>query len=214
MTNAMVIKTTDNLEDMNMKRTVDEIITEFKKWVEEKIGVSEMMLKTNKGHLNYYLSRREPIDEDLFNSKFNNMYFNINLHIKVVKEVSERENIPVGILNDVIKTFKQMKSQVRKAKAEYKEIFAELRETINHSLDDTECVQKNEVIVGDVVREWCNTHEIEAFLKNHYEGERLIQEIHLITHHVMKTVAYPNENEIREIVEKYMGFRSVKRGIA
>lgn len=171
---------------MNMEKTVDERITEFKKWVEEKIGVSEIMLKTNKGHLNYYLSRREPIDEDLFNSKFNNMYFDINLHIKVVKEVSERENIPVGILNDAIKTFKQMKSQVRKAKAEYKEIFAELRETINHSLEDVECVQKNEGIVGDVVREWSNTHEIEAFLKNHYEGERLIQEIHLITHHVMK----------------------------
>lgn len=197
-----------------MERTVDERISEFKKWVEEKIGVSEIMLKSNKVQLNYYLSRREPIDKDLFNSKFNSLYSDINLYVKVAREISERENLPADILNQAIKSFKQVKSQVRKVKVEYKESFAELRGVIKHSLDDKECVQKNIVIVGDVVREWCNTHEIKAFLKNHYEGERLIQEIHLMTHHVMKIVAYPNENEVREIVENYMALRSVKRDIA
>lgn len=111
----------------NVVPTVEERTSQYEEWVKEKIGVCEMILSTTMHILDYYLNRRELINDRLFDNKFELVYSSINEYMRNASWICCDYGISGEVLDKAVKEFKQKKSKVRKVKAEYKRKFAELR---------------------------------------------------------------------------------------
>lgn len=121
---ALRFKTVEELNtEVTVELTAEEKVQAFKTWVAKKIGVCETTLITDMNNLDYWLNQREPINDELFNNKFEIEYFFINNDMRDAESYCKENSISDDILADAIKEFKQMKSKVRKVKAEYKQKF-------------------------------------------------------------------------------------------
>lgn len=181
-------------------------IKQFNNRVAERIKVAEMLIKGYKVPLDYRLSERERIHEDFFENCFKSAYLTINEEIEAAKWKAEEANVPEEVLETAIKAFKTLRVKVRREKKEYKKAFEKLREDIDKSLKDEAYVQKDETLVADTVNAWCGTHKIKESMKDHFTGERLQEQIHRMTKNILTSKLYPNENELKEIVDRQMKY--------
>lgn len=196
------------VEELNMEVTVEATAEErtqaFKEWVIEKIGVCESFLSIAVQNVDYWLNQREPIHEDLFNSKFESVYFTINNFIQDAEWKCKDDGISDDMLADAVKEFKQMKSKVRKVKAEYKQKFAELKEAIRVAKENKEYVDAITSQVEKLITEWCSTYVILAHRKAEFEGDRLSKTIAYVTNMILSKKLNPNDDDVVMSVQKFM----------
>lgn len=192
------------VEELNMKVTVAEMTQAFQEWVVEKIGVCETMLTTNMHNLDYWLNQHEPINDELFNSKFEIEYFFINNDMRDAESYCKENGISDDVLADAIKEFKQMKSKVRKAKAEYKQKFEELKAAIEGAKKNQEYVATITSQVQELITNWCSTYVILDYRKPDFEGDRLSRNIAFVTNWILSSKLNPSKDDVVEFVEKFM----------
>ena len=201
------------VEEMNMETavelTAEEKVEAFKAWVDEKLDTCESVLSINVHNLDYALNQREPIRDELFKNKFEITYACINDFMKQAAWKSQADSISDKVLADAIAKFKKVKSNVRKTKAEYKQKFAELRESIAVAQKNEKYVDEIRNQVQDIITRWCSTYEIIAYCKADFEGEELLKSISYVTRWLLNSKLYPNEQEVKEFVEKYMANQTV-----
>lgn len=196
------------VEELNMEVTVEPTVEEktqvFKAWLVEKIGVCETTLTTDMHNLDYWLNQREPINDELFNSKFEIEYFFINNDIRDAEFYCKENGISNDVLADAIKEFKQMKLKVRKVKAEYKQKFAELKAAIEEAKRNEEYVAVITSQVQELITNWCSTYVILDYRKPDFEGDRLSRNIAFVTNWILSSRLNPSKDEVVEFVEKFM----------
>lgn len=196
------------VEKLNMEVTVEPTAEErtqaFKNWVTEKTEVCEKFLATVMHNLDYWLNQGEPIHEDLFNSKFEVVYFTINKYIQEAEWKCKEDGISDDVLADAVTEFKQMKSKVRKAKAEYKQKFAELRKAIRVAKENQEYVADVTNQVEKLITDWCSTYVILAHRKAEFEGDRLLKTVAYVTDWILSTKLNPSSEDVIAFVEKFM----------
>lgn len=202
--------TNQNQEVMNMNNTEKVKVTEFNNWVAERIKVAETLIKGYKVPLDYRLSEREHIHEDFFENCFKSAYLTINEEIEDAKWKAEEAIVPEEVLETAIKAFKTLRAKVRREKKEYKKAFEKFQEDIDKSLKDEAYVQKEETLVADTVNDWCGTHKIKEEMKERFIGGKLQEQIHCMTINILTSRLYPNENELKETVERYMKYFTVQ----
>lgn len=184
-------------------------IEEFNNWTAERVAVLETCYEGLKVPLNYRLNRKEPVRKDIFTSCFKSIYLFIDEEIEDAKWKVEEANIPEEVLEAAIKAFKGMKAKVRKEKAEYRRAIEELQEAIDKSVEDEAYVQEREKQVADIVKAWCGVHKIKDGMKDHFTSEKLQEQIHRMTINILTSKLYPNENELKEIVDRQMKYYTV-----
>ena len=196
------------VEELNMEETVEPTVAEktkmFQAWVAEKVAVCETFLTLDLGNLNYCLNQREPISDELFNNKFENEYGYINNFMEEVEWICKTDNISDDVLEDAIDKFKQMKSKVRKVKAEYKQKFIELKDAIRVAMENEEYVATVTNQVQELITNWCSTYVILDYRKADFEGDRLSSKIAYLTNWLLSSKLYPSEDEVVVFVERYM----------
>lgn len=202
------MKRLKRIEELNMEvtagLTAEERTQAFKDWVIEKTDVCERFLFAAMYNLDYWLSQREPIYEDLFNSKFGFVYFTINKYIQEAEWNCKEDGISNDVLADAVTEFKQLKSKVRKVKAEYKQKFAELREVIRVAKENQEYVADVTNQVEKLIADWCSTYKILAHRKAEFESDRLSKTVAYVTDWILSTKLNPNNDDVIAFVEKFM----------
>lgn len=201
------------VEELNMEviveTTVEEKTQAFEEWVKQRLDVQESGLSTIIHHLEYWLNNREPMNEELFNNKFEIEYFFVNEDIKNATYRCQVENLPEDILAKAITELKKMKSKMRKVKAEYKQKFIELKESIAHAQENAAYVNEISTHVQDVIVRWCSTYVIIDHRKSAFEGEKLLDTVAFVTRWLLNSKLHPSEQEVEEFVEKYMANQTV-----
>ncbi|MBQ6886805.1 MAG: hypothetical protein IJN54_04755 [Lachnospiraceae bacterium] len=196
------------IEELNMEVTVELTAEEkteaFKAWVIEKIDVCETFLSIAMHNLDYSLNEREPIADHLFDGKFRFVYFTINNYIKEAGWKCEEGVISGDVLADAVKEFKQMKCKVRKAKAEYKQKFAELKASIRVAKENCEYVEAVTRQVEKLITDWCSTYVIINYFKAKFEGDRLSKTIESVTDWILSTKLNPSNEDVAVFVERFM----------
>ena len=137
--------------EVTVEPTVEEKTQAFKAWVVKKIGVCETTLTIDIHNLDYWLNQREHVNDELFNRKFETEYFFINNDMRDAESYCKENGISDDVLADAIKEFKQMKSKVRKVKAEYKQKFLELKEAIRLAMENENYFSATSNHVQDVI---------------------------------------------------------------
>lgn len=196
------------VEELNMEVTVEPTVEEktqaFKAWVVKKIGVCETTLTTDMHNLDYWLNQREPVNDELFNRKFEIEYFFINNDMRDAESYCKENGISNDVLADTIKEFKQMKSKVRKVKSEYKQKFIELKAAIEEAKENEEYVAAVTSQVQELITNWCSTYVILDYRKPDFEGDRLSRNIAFVTNWILSSRLNPSKDEVVEFVEKFM----------
>lgn len=196
------------VEELNMEVTVEPTVEEktqaFKAWVVERIGVCERFLTIDIHNLDYWLNQREPISDELFTNKFEVEYACINNYMRDAEWKCKENGISDDVLADAIKEFKQMKSKVRKVKAEYKQKFVELKEVIEVAKKNEEYVATITSQVQELITNWCNTYVIKDYRKPDFEGDRLSRNIAFVTNWILSSKLNPSKDDVVEFVEKFM----------
>ena len=201
------------VEELNMETvvelTVEEKTQAFEEWVKWRLDIRESGLSTIVHHLEYWLNQGEPMNDDMFNNKFEVEYFFVNEDIKQATHRCQVENLPEDILAKAIAEFKQMKSKMRKVKAEYKQKFTELKEAITHAQENECYVNEIRNHVQEVITRWCSTYVILDYRKSEFEGEKLLDTVAFVTRWLLNSKLHPSEQEVEEFVEKYMANQTV-----
>lgn len=192
------------MEEMNMGVTVYSRTRAFEQWVIEKVNIIETFLNADKCVFDYWLSNREPIREDDFNKRFQYEYATINEFMEEAHWRFVEANIPATVLDEAISQLKKAKAKVRRIKAEYKQMFEELREAIRLAKENENHAQETATLVEQLVIQWCSTHEIVWYFKEQFEGANLAGTIESITDWLLSSKLYPSEDEVRAFVEKCM----------
>lgn len=201
--------TNQNQEGMDMNNTEKVKVIEYNNWVAERIKVAETLIKSYKVPLDYRLSERERIHEDFFENCFKSAYLTINEEIEAARWRAKEADVPEEVLETAIKAFKALRAKVRKEKAEYRRAIEELQEAIDKSVEDEAYVQESEKKVANTLKAWCGAHKINEGMKDHFTSEKLQEQIHRMTMNILTSKLYPNENELKEIVDRQMKYFTV-----
>lgn len=214
MKRVTVVNTQKNSGEQEMNKTMEEKITEFEVWRDKRLWEASVHLGRYSNQLEILLNANHMKDTTFLHLELSCLCQYIDESVTEAKMIATDNCITAEILEEVIHSLGLMKKIIREVEAEYKVKFAMLREICKQTLKDKESVHKNEVIVGNVIKEWCVTHEVKSFAKSKFEGDALLKEIKKMTRNIMKIIAYPDEIEIKEFVEAYMESCSVIRDIA
>ena len=105
------------------------------------------------------------------------------------------------------------KEPVRKEKAEYRRAIEELQEAIDKPCrpPDTECGCRGAPPgkVANTLKAWCGAHKIKDGMKDHFTGEKLQEQIHRMTTNALTSRLHPDDNELKEIIERQMKYYTV-----
>ena len=101
------------------------------------------------------------------------------------------------------------KEPVHKEKAEYRRAIEELQEAIDKSVEDEAYVQESEKKVANTLKAWCGAHKIKDGMKDHFTGEKLQEQIHRMTTNALTSRLHPDDNELKEIIERQMKYYTV-----
>ena len=85
------------------------------------------------------------------------------------------------------------KEPVRKEKAEYR-----------RAIED-----ESEKKVANTLKAWCGEHKIKDGMKDHFTGEKLQEQIHRMTTNALTSRLHPDDNELKEIIERQMKYYTV-----
>lgn len=184
--------------------TVEEKTQVFEDWVRERIAVCERILSNEIQVLEHWLDLRELINDRIFDSQFEFQYSHINECIEVAVQHCEDNGIAADVLENAITRFKQMKSEVRKIKTQYKREFAELRGAIAESLMDEEYVANITASVEAMITNWCRIYAIKEHREIEFEGPGLKETSAYLTRLVMQCKLNPSEKEVGYYVKNYM----------
>lgn len=178
--------------------------TEFNTWLNSRLDVAETFLHTAEGHCQWYLADKKMIHKEKFESEFQSAYCCINEDMEDAQWRAVEDGVSSEVLDDAIKSFKQKKAKIRKRKAEYKKAFEALLEEIEQAKKDVNYTQKAETVVEDVVKDWCSCHTISCYYNDNFTGERLKEQIQMLTNNALATRLYTNDDDLRNDVEAVM----------
>ena len=184
--------------------TVEEKTQAFEDWVNGSIAACERIFFAGVQVLEHWLDQRELIGDRLFDSMFESQYSYINDSIEIATQHCEDNGIAADVLENAITRFKQMKSEVRKTKTEYKREFAELRGAIAESLMDEEYVANITASVESMITDWCSTYAIKEYREIEFEGACLKETSAYLTRLVMQCKLNPSKQEVGYYVKNYM----------
>ena len=196
------------VEELNKEVTVEPTVEEktkmFKDWVAERISNSERTLSITANRLELWFNQGEPVSDSVFDNQFELEYFFINEDIYTAKGRCKADDIADDVLEEAIKEFKQMKSKVRKVKAEYKKKLTELREAIALSLLNEEDVAVTANLVRRHIVNWCSTYVIKDSHKAKFKGFSLEDTVNFVTRQALESRLKPSDEFVVEHVERFM----------
>lgn len=100
-------------------KSLEERIAIFLSWAAERLKIAKFQYELVIGTASC-IWEKEGIERSLFNGHFKYLYDSINSEVSDLKYFATQDAIPEHIINDVLESYKQMKSKVRKTKAAYK----------------------------------------------------------------------------------------------
>lgn len=100
-------------------KSLEERITIFLSWAAERLEIVKLLygFVTNDASCFW---EKEGIERSSFDGHFKYLYDSISNEVSNLKYFATQDAIPEHIINDVLESYKQMKSKVRKTKAAYK----------------------------------------------------------------------------------------------
>lgn len=63
--------------------------------------------------------------------------------------------------------------------------------------------------VANTLKAWCGAHKIKDGMKDHFTGEKLQEQIHRMTTNALTSRLHPDDNELKEIIERQMKYYTV-----
>lgn len=205
------LKTVEELnKETVVELTVEEKVQAFEEWLNKKLNICESSLSGIIQQLEHCLSKGEPMNEDTFNNKIEVEYFFINEKIREAKWTCQKEKLPENVLTNAISEFKQVKSKMRKVKAEYKQKFIELKKAIALAQENEDYVSKIRNHVKGIITGWCDIYVIMNYYKASFEGDRLSETVDYVTGQVLNSKLNPSEEDVVKFVEGYMESRTEK----
>ena len=142
--------------------------------------------------------------EEVLNSHFSNLYFDINEDIKTARDYAKRLKVADSSYEKAVAELKAIKNEARKFKAEYQLKAKAIRESIEESKQDEQFIHETEQVVQSVVEDCLKIRKLNCTGKKYFSTDKLADTIHNTALYVLGWYAYPSTDYIERMVKKLM----------
>lgn len=203
MTTTTMTKT-NIMEDKAMERTIEAREMEYQTCTEYNIGVVRGHLYRLISRLDSALLEKMNLSEELLNSHFANLYFDINGYIETANEYAQYLKVSDSSCKEAVAGLKAIKNEVRKFKSEYKLKVKAIRELIEESKQDKHFIHDTEQVVQSVVEDCLKTHKLNCIGKKHFSTDNWLKSMRDTALYVLGWYAYPSTEYIERTVKQLM----------
>lgn len=184
---------------------LDEMTQKFKGWAADRVDIYKTLLSIELHKMDCCLNHGVPMSDYLLDNNFKFVYSSINDSIYETKAMWEDSGLSDDVMSDIIDEFKLMRASARKAKAEYKRKFAELRAAIEQAKSDSEYAAHIKDQVQEFIAHWCNTYAIKKWRKAEFSDEKMPATVAWLTNWIMSRKLNLSSDEVAKLLEEYMG---------